>query len=96
MPATDFFPFISHEHGQELRRICDILDRTPETAALAHDDLVAHYPDNSTGRHARRLVRATDDLRIARDLGLLTLTDEILGRSRDCAEEIVLGIARFT
>jgi IS5 family transposase len=44
------YPFVSHEHGRELRRISDILDHIPEAAALVYDDLVAHGPDTSTGR----------------------------------------------
>jgi IS5 family transposase len=44
------YPFVSHEHGRELRRISDILDQIPEAAALVYDDLVAHGPDTSTGR----------------------------------------------
>jgi hypothetical protein len=44
------YPFISHVHGRELRRISDILDHIPEAATLVYDDLVAHGPDISTGR----------------------------------------------
>lgn len=44
------YPFISHKHGRELRRISDILDHIPEAATLVYDDLVAHGPDTSTGR----------------------------------------------
>jgi IS5 family transposase len=44
------YPFISHVHGRELRRISDILDHIPEAATLVYDDLVALGPDTSTGR----------------------------------------------
>ena len=44
------YPFIAHEHGRELRRIADLLDRMPAAATLVYDDLTAHQPDVSTGR----------------------------------------------
>ncbi len=44
------YPFVTHEHGRELRRISGLLDQMPEAAALVYDDLVAHGPDTLTGR----------------------------------------------
>ncbi len=44
------YPFITHEHARELRRISDILDQIPEARSLVYDDLIAHGPDVSTGR----------------------------------------------
>jgi len=44
------YPFITHDHARELRRISDILDQIPEASALVYDDLVSHGPSVSTGR----------------------------------------------
>ena len=44
------YPFIDHEHAEELRKISEIIDRLPYAGGLVYEDLVRDVADVNNGR----------------------------------------------